>query len=92
MQLPDTHLGPNSKIRKYPPPKKSFHFRKCNFLVLRLKNFSYFPKWNRALLGPSSKNKKNPPRKKFLIYLALIKFQETETPEKNSQYFRKWKP
>ena len=93
MQLPDALLGPNSKNRKYSPPKKSFHFREYNFLALRLNNFLYFRKLNPALLGPSSKNKKkSTPKKIPYLSLALIKFQETEIPEKNSQYFRKRKP
>ena len=89
MQLPDALLGPNSKNRKYSPPKKSFHFREYNFLALRLNNFLYFRKLNPAVLGPSSKNKKkSTPKKIPYLSLALIKFQETEIPEKKFPIFQ----
>ena len=89
MHLPDALLGPNSKNRKYSPPKKSFHFREYNFLALRLNNFLYFRKLNPALLGPSSKNKKkSTPKKIPYLSLALIKFQETEIPEKKFPIFQ----
>ena len=70
MQLPDALLGPNSKNRKYSPPKKSFHFREYNFLALRLNNFLYFRKLNPALLGPSSKNKKNIHPEKNSLFIS----------------------
>ena len=95
MQLPDALLGPNSKNRKYSPPKKSFHFREYNFLALRLNNFLYFRKLNPALLGPSSKNKKKSTTKKIPYISGSNKipgngnpgkkfpiFQETETLKK----------